>query len=77
MKALTHQPLEHTMQVTTTTNGGARFALIETDNIEMSILLKPGMSPAQSLREHADDLQAQIDRIMRQQVAVRAAADLI
>jgi hypothetical protein len=65
------------MQFTTTTNGNSRFALIKTDRTEMSVLLKPGMSPAQSLREHADELQAQIDRITRQLVAVRAAADLI
>ena len=65
------------MQVTTTTNGSARFALIETDSIDMSVLLTPGMPPAESLRRYADDLQAQIDRITRQMVAVRAAADLI
>ncbi len=65
------------MQVTTTTNGNSRFALIETDSVEMSVLLTPGMAPAESLRRYADELQAQIDRITRQQVAVRAAADLI
>lgn len=65
------------MQVTTTTNGGSRFALIKTDRTEMSILLTPGMPPAQSLRKYADELQAQIDRITRQLAAVRAAADLI
>lgn len=65
------------MQVTTTTNGDTRFALIETDTIDMSVLLKPGMSPAQSLREYADELQEQINRITRQMVAVRAAAYLI
>ena len=65
------------MQVTTTTNGAARFALIETDIIEMSVLLDPDLSPADALRQYADALQAQADRITRQMVAVRAAADLI
>ncbi len=65
------------MQVTTTTNGAARFALIETDIIEMSVLLDPDLSPADALRRYADELQAQADRITRQMVAVRAAADLI
>jgi hypothetical protein len=65
------------MQVTTTTNGGSRFALIETDIIEMSVLLDPDLSPADALRRYADELQAQADRITRQMVAVRAAADLI
>ncbi len=65
------------MQVTTTTSGAARFALIETDIIEMSVLLDPDLSPADALRQYADELQAQADRITRQMVAVRAAADLI
>ena len=52
-------------------------ARIETDSIEMSVLLTPGMAPAESLRRYADELQARIDRITRQLVAVRAAADLI
>ena len=65
------------MQVTTTTNGAARFALIETDIIEMSVLLDPDLYPADALRQYADELQAQADRITRQMVAVRAAADLI
>jgi len=65
------------MQVTTTTNGSAHYALIETDTINMSVLLKPDMPAAQSLREYADELQAQINRIARQMAAVRAAADLI
>ncbi len=65
------------MQVTTTTSGAARFALIETDIIEMSVLLDPDLSPADALRRYADELQAQADRITRQMVAVRAAADLI
>ena len=65
------------MQVTTTTNGAARFALIATDIIEMSVLLDPDLSPADALRRCADELQAQADRITRQMVAVRAAADLI
>ncbi len=65
------------MNVTLTTNGAARFALIETDIIEMSVLLDPDLSPADALRRYADELQAQADRITRQMVAVRAAADLI
>ena len=65
------------MQVTTTTNGAARFALIETDIIEMSVLLDPDLSPADALRRYADELQAQADRITRQMVAVREAATLV
>ena len=65
------------MNVTLTTNGAARFALIETDIIDMSVLLDPDLSPADALRQYADALQAQADRITRQLVAVRAAADLI
>ena len=65
------------MQVTTTTNGGSRFAIIETDSIDMSVMLTPGMAPAESLRRYADELQAQVDRITRQLAAVCAAVDLI
>lgn len=65
------------MNVTLTTNGSSRFALIETDRIDMSVLLDPDLSPADALRRYADELQAQADRITRQMVAVRAAADLI
>ena len=65
------------MNVTLTTNGAARFALIETDRIDMSILLDPGLSPADALRQYADALQAQADRLARQIDAVREAATLV
>ncbi len=63
--------------VTLTTNGAARFALIETDLIDMSVLLDPDLSPADALRQYADALQAQADRLARQIDAVREAAALV
>ena len=65
------------MNVTLTTNGPARFALIETDHIDMSVLLDPDLSPADALRQYADALQAQADRLARQIDAVREAAALV
>jgi len=65
------------MNVTLTTNGAARFALIETDRIDMSVLLDPDLSPAEALRQYADALQAQADRLARQIDAVREAATLV
>lgn len=55
------------MNVTLTTNG----ALIETDRIDMSVVLDPDLSPADALRQYADALQAQADRLARQIDAVR------
>ena len=65
------------MNVTLTTNGAARFALIETDRIDMSVLLDPDLSPADALRRYADELQAQADRLARQIDTVREAATLV
>ena len=65
------------MNVTLTTNGAARFALIETDRIDMSVLLDPDLSPADALRQYAGALQAQADRLARQIDAVREAAALV
>ena len=65
------------MNVTLTTNGAARFALIETDRIDMSVLLDPDLSPADALRRYADELQAQADRLARQISLIRAAADTL
>ena len=65
------------MNVTLTTNGTARFALIETDRIDMSVLLDPGLPPAEALRRYADELQAKADRLARQIDTVREAATLV
>ena len=63
------------MNVTLTTNGAAWNALIETDRIDMSVLLDPDLSPADALRQYADDLQEKADRLARQISLIRAAAD--
>jgi len=65
------------MNVTLTTNGAARFALIETDRSDMSVLLDPGLSPADSLRMCAGDLQEKADRLARQISLIRATADVL
>ena len=65
------------MNVTLTTNGSSRFALIETDGADLSILLDPDLSPADALRQYADALQAQADRLARQIDTVREAATLV
>ncbi len=65
------------MNVTLTTNGAARFALIETDRIDMSILLDPGLPPIDALRLRADELQEKADRLARQISLIRAAADTL
>ena len=65
------------MNVTLTTTGSSRFALIETDRIDMSVLLDPGLSPADSLRLRADELQEKADRLVRQVSLIRAAADTL
>ena len=61
------------MDVTT----NARFARIKTDRIDMSVLLDPGLSPADSLRLRADELQEKADRLARQISLIRAAADTL
>ena len=61
------------MDVTT----NARFARIKTDSADLSILLDPGLSPADSLRMYADALQAQADRLARQISLIRATADVL
>lgn len=65
------------MNVTLTTNGPARFALIETDRIDMSVLLGTGLSPAEALRQYADELQAKADRLLLQIATIREAAALV
>ncbi len=65
------------MNVTLATTGSSRFALIETDRIDMSVLLDPDLSPADALRQYADALQAQADRLARQISLIRAAADTL
>ena len=65
------------MNVTLTTNGPARFALIETDRIDMSVLLGTGLSPAEALRQCADELQAKADRLLLQIATIREAATLV
>lgn len=59
------------MDVTT----NARFTRIKTDRADLSILLDPGLSPADALRQYADDLQEKADRLARQISLIRAAAD--
>ena len=61
------------MDVTT----NARFARIKTDSADLSILLDPGLSPADSLRMCAGDLQEKADRLARQISLIRAAADVL
>ena len=65
------------MNVTLTTNGAARFALIETDRIDMSVLLDPDLPPADALRQYADELQAKADRLLLQIATIREAATLV
>ena len=65
------------MQVTTTTNGAARFARIKTDGADLSVLLDPDLSPADALRLRADELQEKADRLARQISLIRAAADTL
>ena len=60
------------MNVTLTSNGSARFALID-----MSVLLDPDLPPAEALRRYADELQAKADRLARQIDTVREAATLV
>ena len=55
------------MDVTT----NARFARIKTDSAD------PGLSPADSLRMYADELQEKADRLARQISLIRAAADTL
>ena len=55
------------MDVTT----NARFARIETDSAD------PGLSPADALRQYADELQEKADRLARQISLIRAAADTL
>jgi len=52
-------------------------ARIKTDSADLSILLDPGLSPADSLRMYADALQAQADRLARQISLIRATADVL
>ena len=49
--------------------------IITTRDADLSILLDPGLSPAESLRMCADDLQEKADRLARQISLIRAAAD--
>ena len=65
------------MNVTLTTNGAARFALIETDGADLSVLLDPDLSPADALLLRADELQEKADRLARQISLIRAAADTL
>lgn len=53
------------MKVTLTRNGSAAFARIVTHDREMSILLAPGMTAGQSMRQTAKEMREQAEQKMK------------
>lgn len=53
----------------------AAYACIETDTTSMDVRLEPGRSPAKALREWADDLKGQSERLQQRAALAVAAAE--
>lgn len=63
------------MKVRILVGAQAAYACIETDTTSMDVRLEPGRSAAQALREFADDLKGQSERLQKRAALAVAAAD--
>ncbi len=63
------------MKVRVIIGAQAAYACIETDTTSMDVRLEPGRSAAQALREFADDLKGQSERLQKRAALAVAAAD--
>lgn len=65
------------MKTTTQTGPVATYALIESDKTSMSVRLTPGLTPASSLRQSAQELRDQATRLQKRAAILEEAALLI
>lgn len=63
------------MKVRVMIGAQAAYACIETDTTSMDVRLEPGRSAPQSLREWAEDLKGQSERLQKRAALAMAAAE--